>query len=177
MDPLIKIVIGQILGIIATILSFVSYQMNTKKRLIMFSTLGTLATCLSFFFLEAWSGFALNIVCIVRNIMFYFLDEKSKANYISASVLALIMVVLGVFSWQGPVSLLAIIPLAANTVFMSFGNPQLLRKSILFTSTALMLYNVFVFSLGGIANEAVAVGSSVIGIIRFRQKKADQKAS
>ena len=177
MNPLIKIIIGQVLGIIATILTFASYQMNTKKRLIMLSTLGTLATCLSFFFLEAWTGFALNIVCIVRNIVFYFLDEKSKVNYISASVLALIMVVLGVFSWQGPVSLLVIIPLAANTIFMSFGNPQLLRKSILFTSTAVMLYNVFVFSLGGIANEAVAVGSSAIGIIRFRQKKADPKAS
>lgn len=175
MDPLIKEIIGQILGIIATIITFASYQMNTKKTLLIASTLATLATCLSYFFLDASSGFALNIVCIVRNILFYFQDEKSKFNYISASVLALVMVVLGAFSWQGPVSLLIIIALAANTIFMSFGNPQLLRKSILFTSTSVLLYNVFVFSIGGIANEAVSIISSVIGIVRFRQKNKDAK--
>jgi len=30
---------------------------------------------------------------------------------------------------------------------------------------------VFVFSIGGIANEAVAIVSSVVGIIRFRKKR------
>lgn len=177
MDPSIKEIIGQILGIIATIITFASYQMNTKKTLLIASTLATLATCLSYFFLDASSGFALNIVCLIRNIAFYFQDEKSRFNYISASVLALVMIVLGAFSWQGPVSLLIIIALAANTIFMSFGNPQLLRKSILFTSTSVLLYNVFVFSIGGIANEAVSIVSSVIGIVRFRQKSKDAEMS
>ena len=68
------------------------------------------------------------------------------------------------------VSLLIIVALAANTVFLSFGNPQLLRKSILATSSLVLLYNIFVFSLGGIANEALAIGSSVVGIFRFRQE-------
>ena len=76
---------------------------------------------------------------------------------------------LGVLSWQGPISLLIIIALAVNTVFLSFGNPQLLRYSILFTSTAILIYNVYVFTIGGIANEAVAIISSVVGIIRFKK--------
>ena len=171
MDLLIKELAGQILGIIATIITFASYQMNTKKTLLIAATAATLCTCLSYFFLDATSGFALNIVCLIRNVLFYFQDEKSKFNRICAYVLALIMVVLGAFSWQGPVSLLIIIALAVNTVCMSYGNPQLLRKSILFTSTSVLIYNVFVFSIGGIANEAVSIVSSVIGIIRFRKEK------
>lgn len=174
MEPLlIKEIIGQALGIIATIITFASYQMNTKKTLLIAATLATLSTCLSYFFLDASSGFVLNIVCLIRNVMFYFQDEKSMFNRISAYVLAAVMIVLGAFSWQGPVSLLIIIALAVNTVCMSYGNPQLLRKSILFTSTSVLLYNVFVFSIGGIANEAVSIVSSVIGIIRFRK---DRKA-
>lgn len=174
MDPIvIKEIIGQVLGIVATIITFASYQMNTKKTLLIAATLATLATCLSYFFLGASSGFVLNIVCLIRNIMFYFQDEKSRFNRISAYVLALIMMVLGAFSWQGPVSLLIIPALAVNTVCMSYGNPQLLRKSILFTSTSVLLYNVFVFSIGGIANEGVSIVSSVIGIIRFRKSKKE----
>lgn len=30
-----------------------------------------------------------------------------------------------------------------------------------------LIYNVFVFSIGGIANEALAIISSIIGLVRF----------
>ena len=166
-----QLIIGQVLGIAATIITGISYQMNSKRSLLLVQTIATLCTCLAYLFLGAASGFALNIVCIVRNVVFYFQKNTGKTPLLTASLLALCMVVIGVFSWQGPVSLLIIVALAANTVFLSFGDPQLLRKSILGTSTMVLLYNVFVFSLGGIANEALAIISSIVGIIRFRKEK------
>ena len=166
-----QLIIGQVLGIAATIITGISYQMNSKRSLLLVQTIATLCTCLAYLFLGAASGFALNIVCIVRNVVFYFQKNTGKGPLLTASLLALCMVVIGAFSWQGPVSLLIIVALAANTVFLSFGNPQLLRKSILGTSTMVLLYNVFVFSLGGIANEALAIISSIVGIIRFRKEK------
>lgn len=165
-----NIVIGQILGIIATIITFASYQANSKRKLLVIQTVSTLCTCLSYLFLGAASGFALNIVCIVRNVIFYFVDSKSKWNYISASLLALCMVGFGALSWQGPISLLVIIALAVNTIVMSLGKPQRLRESVLLTSSMVLVYNIFVFSLGGIVNESVAIVSSIIGTIRFYSK-------
>lgn len=166
-------IIGQILGIIAPIITFVSYQVNSKKKLLVLQTAATLSTCLSYMFLGASSGFALNIVCIIRNIVFFFFrDSKSKMNMISACILAVIMGGLGFLSWEGPISLLVIIALAANTIFMSFGDAQLLRKSVICTSSMILIYNIFVFSLGGIINESVAIVASIIGIITFiRMKK------
>jgi hypothetical protein len=32
------------------------------------------------------------------------------------------------------------------------------------------LYNVFVFSIGGIINEGLAIVSSIIGIIRYKKR-------
>lgn len=162
-------ILGQILGIVATIICFLSYQMNTKKSLLVVQTIGTSCTCLSYFFLGATSGFILNIVCVVRNFSFYFLKEK-QAFYV-AILFAIINCVLGAFSWEGYISLLIIIPLAVNTMCLSFGKPQLLRYSILFTSTAIMVYNIFVFAIGGTINEAVMVISAVVGILRFRKKE------
>ena len=170
MSELTQQIIGQVLGILATIVTVISYQMNTKRSLLLVQTAATACTCLAYLFLGAASGFALNVVCIIRNVVFYFQKGSGKGHMIPALLLATAMVVLGALSWQGPVSLLIIAALAANTVFLSFGNPQLLRKSILGTSSLVLLYNIFVFSLGGIANESLAIVSSLVGIVRFRQE-------
>ncbi len=167
-----NIIIGQILGIIATVITFISYQANTKKILLILQTAATVCTCLSFLFLGAKTGFALNIVCIVRNVVFYFEERTSRLYYPSVIVLTILMAGVGALSWQGPISLLMIIALGVNTVFISFGNPQLLRKSILLTSTMVFLYNIYVFSIGGMTSEMISIVSSVIGIIRFKNKKA-----
>lgn len=168
-------IIGQILGIIAPIITFVSYQVNSKKKLLILQTAATLSTCLSYMFLGASSGFALNIVCIIRNIAFFFQDSKSKLNMISSCILAVIMGGLGFLSWEGPISLLVIIALAANTIFMSFGNAQLLRKSVICTSSMILIYNIFIENptIGGIINESVAIIASIIGIITFIKMKKD----
>lgn len=168
-------IIGQIFGVLATCLTFLSYQANTKKRLLIVQSIGTLCTAVSYLFLGATSGLVLNIICIVRNVIFYFQREGSRSTLISGCTFALIMIGFGAYFWQGWVSLLIMVALAANTVFLSFGRPQLLRKSILATSAIMIVYNVFVISIGGIINEALAITSSVIGIVRFC--KAKPKAS
>lgn len=173
MSPQTQQLVGQVLGILATVITGISYQMNTKRSLLLVQTAATACTCLAYLFLGAASGFALNVVCIIRNIVFYFQKGSGKGHMLPAVALSAVMVVLGVLSWQGPVSLLIIVALAANTIFLSFGDPQLLRKSILGTSTLVLSYNLFVFSLGGIANEALAIVSSIVGIVRFRQEKQE----
>ena len=171
-----NLIIGQILGIIATAITFLSYQANTKKWVLIIQTSATAFTCLSYFFLGASSGLILNVVCILRNIVFFFQKEKMLSNYVWSGIFTVAMVVLGIFSWQAWFSIFLIIALAANTVFLSLGNPQLLRKSILATSSLVIIYNLFVFSIGGLANEALAIISSIIGIIRFRKTKNSSEA-
>jgi len=148
-----------------------SYQMNTKKSLMAVNSAATLSMCLSYVCLGAWSGFALNAVGLLRNICFTFQKEGTRASYISAAFFACAMCAAGALSWQGPISLFIIIALAANTVFLSFGKPQLLRKSILVTSPMVIVYNVIFLNIGGIMNEALAIFSSVVGIVRFRKEK------
>ena len=162
-------ILGQGFGILAPILTVISYQLNTKKSILLAQTASSFFTAVGYFFLGAFSGCVLNVICLVRNFAYLFLKEKSKLRIPVVSLLSLSMVVFGALTWQGPQSLLIMIALAVNTVFLSFGNPQLLRYSILFTSTAILIYNVYVFTVGGIANESVAIISSLIGIVRFKK--------
>ena len=164
-------ILGQALGILSTLITALSYQANTKRKLIFIQTVATLCTCISYLLLGATSGFALNIVCLARNVCFFFQTEGTRPIYISTSLFIVMMGILGAISWQGPISMLIIVALAANTFFLSLGKPQILRYSILATSSMILIYNIYVLSIGGILNESVAIVSSLIGILRFRRGK------
>lgn len=163
--------IGQIISVIAPILTVISYQLNTKKSILVALTGATVATALAYLLLDATSGFVLNLVCIARNLVCFFLKEKTKIAYLTGAVFAVLMCVLGATSWQGIHSLLIIAGLAINTVFVALGVPQWLRKSILLTSTLVLIYNVIEFSVGGMVNEILAITSAVVGIVRYRSPK------
>ena len=81
------------------------------------------------------------------------------------------MGIMGVISWQGPMSLLIIIALVVNTLFLYFPNVQSLRKSVIVTSSLIMIYNIYYCVWGGVFNELIAISSSVIGIYRYRKTK------
>lgn len=169
--------IGQILGILATVLTFVSYQFNTKRSLLFIQTAATVANCLAYFFVGDTTAFILNIVCVGRNLIYYFQTSGTRANRISALLLSAAVVAVGALSWQGPVSLLIIIALAVNTFFLSLGKPQILRYSLLLTCTMIIVYNAFVGAYGSITNECVAIVSATVGILRFRKKEAPSEKS
>ena len=165
-----KEIIGQAFGILAVMLTFISYQCKGKKSLLAVQTSSTAAMVLHYLLLGASTGYVLNIVCVLRNIIYFFKDKKPFDNPIIPYILAVIMGVTGAFSWNGLPSLLIITALTINTVFLS-KSPQTLRKSILLTSSLILVYNIFNLAIGGIINEAVAITSSIIGICRFRNKK------
>lgn len=163
--------IGQGLGFVAFALTFLSYQCKTQKRLLVVQTIATASIMISYGLLGALAGMALNICCIVRNFIYYNRDKKIFSGRLIPYLLAALMAVVSILSWQGPITLLITVGLMVNTVFLSFDDPQRLRYSILLTSSLILIYNVFVSSMGGICNEAIAIISSIIGIIRYRKLK------
>ena len=163
--------VGQILGIISAILTLLCYQMKVKKKIMLFQTIATAFTCISFLFLGAISGFALNIVCLVRNGVFSIVDTKKQYSRWLGALFSVIMVVFGVISYQYWFSLLITVALVGNSIFISLDSPQTLRKSILFTSSLVLIYNAIVFSIGGMVNEGVSIVSSAIGLWRYRKTK------
>ena len=162
---------GQILGWVAALLTFLSYQCKEHKKLIIVQTLSSLSICISYLFLDARSGMLLNVVCIVRNFIIY----KKKVKFFSYSfwpyLLTLMMGLIGVLSWQGYMSLLIVVALMVNTMFLYFPNVQNLRKSIVITSTMVLIYNAYYSVWGGVVNELIAISSAIIGIYRYRNTK------
>ncbi len=163
--------IGQIVGIVAVVISFLTYQMKSKRGILAMLSGATVLFCVHYACLSAPVGVFLNIVGIIRNLCYYHSDKKFLSSKAVPIILASIMGVLGIITWEGFHSIFFVVGLMLNTLAMGYFGPQNLRKSLLLTCSLIFIYNVFTFSIGGMINETVAIISAIIGLVRFKNQK------
>lgn len=168
---------GHIIGFVALFLFICSYQLRDKRRLLVVQTAATVLICLQYLLIGAYTGFALNIVCAARNVIYYHRDKRFFSGWLPPLLLAGIMAVVSVFSWEGYHSLLIIVGLMINTVCLGVCTTQNLRKSILLTCSMLAAYNVFAGSISGFINESLSVASAAVGLVRFAKEIRAGKAT
>ena len=169
----ILFIIGQIFGIIAIILGFLSYQMKTQKQLLICQTATSLVFCIHYFLIGATTCMAMNMVNVVRNIFYYHRNQKGNKSLLLPIIFTSILAVIGILTWNGWYSIFVFLGLIINSMCMSFADPQNVRKSILVTSPMVLIYDAFALSLGGFIYESVAIISSVIGILRNAKKNKE----
>lgn len=168
---------GQIISIITVILSFITYQMKSKRGIMVMLSVATGISCIAYALLGGTVALVLNLVSIARNICYYNSDKKILSSKAVPVVLALIMGVLSIFTWEAAYSAFFVVGLILNTLAMGYFNPQNLRKSILLTSSLILIYNLFIPSIGGTINEVVAILSAMIGLIRYKKNNTAPKAN
>ena len=69
-------IIGQAVGILAVLLGFVCFQMRTHKKLLITQLMTIIAFCIHYYLIGATSGLMMNLVGVVRNVVYCFKDKK-----------------------------------------------------------------------------------------------------
>ena len=161
--------IGQVLGIVAVILGFITYQMRSQKGLLVVNMLTCGIFCAHYLLIGAVSGFVLNAVGFVRNIVYTNRDKKCFSGPLWPYVFAAIMLIAGILSWQDWRSVLMVCGLVINSLALSLKNPQHIRCSLLISCPLVLIYNLLLHSYGGVIYEAMSIASALIGIVRFRK--------
>lgn len=82
--------IGHVLGFVSVGLFFYSYQRTQKRKIMVIQTVATALSCVQYLLIGAFSGFALNVVCIIRNFVFYFRDKKQGNDLITPVAFAFV---------------------------------------------------------------------------------------
>lgn len=161
--------IAQGIGIVAMILSVLSFQMKTRTRIIVMQTLTAIVFAAHYFMLGAVTACVVNLVAIVRNLALYY-----KNNKICIGIFSVIMPLCALLSWQGPISLLMCVGMLFNTLAVAAEKPVSTRRRILISSPFVLVYNIFVMSLGGIINEVLVEIFTVFTLVQD-YKKAQNK--
>ena len=160
--------LGHTIGFISVALFFYSYQRTKKSKIMIIQTVATALSCVQYLLIGATSGFTLNIVCIIRNFAFYYREKNNKTDLATPVLFAVAMAAVSCFSWEGIHSLLITLGLVVNTVCMGIFDAKNFRKTILISSTLILVYNIFAHSYSGMLSESISLISVVIGIIRYR---------
>ena len=168
-------ILSHVMGGVAILLGFVSFQMHKRKSLLIVQILTTLAFCAHYSLIGAWAGFSLNTIGAVRNFAYYHRDKKWLSTWLTPVVFAAAMLTVGFITWQGYQDLFYISSMAISSFAMYYFGPQNIRKSILLTSTLVLIYDVLVGSPWGIVYESVAIISAIIGIIVYIKKGLTNK--
>ncbi len=170
MDKAIYI-IGQAIGIIAIIVGIVTYQIKSRRGIMIANIATTVCFALHYMMIGAYVGMALNIVATVRNIVFYNSDMSKKKSMLYTVIFSVIVCVTGIFTWEAWYSALQIVSSVIRNYILSLSKPNSIRKGIMIVLPMTLIYNICVLSLGGIISDSCSLVSTGISLYRYREKK------
>lgn len=172
--------IAQIIGIIAMILSVTSFQMKTRSRIIALQCMTGVVFAVHYFMLPDGTGIAgavVNLVAIVRNIVFYLNDKPLFKSRWWVVLFCVLMGGSAIVSRPEPISVFMCIAMVFNTLAVSAQKPTDTRKRILISSPFALVYNIAVGSLGGIINESLVEIITAITFVKENKTKKQEELS
>lgn len=161
---------ANIISFIAVAITFVSYQVNSQKKLLFILCISAVVSALSFVVLGAWTGVAMNVIVLVRNIVYYNKNSKIFKSRVLPLVFAVLTVAFGIYTWDGWFCLFSVVGLLIDTLALYSSSAQFIRKSILVTAPLFFVYDILTMNYLECVKEVISVISVLIGIGRFRKK-------
>jgi hypothetical protein len=165
----IKFYAAQGIGFIGMALVFFAFQQKEKRRILIIQALAAAVFCVHFLLLGAFTGMAMNMLEVPRNAVF---ASVKKYQRITAAVFSAVFIILGIVTWENPLSFFPVIAMCISSFVFSFQNPRDIRFCSVFVSLLWIIYNIAAFSVAGILTEGFCLLSIIIAVIRYDIKKS-----
>ena len=174
-------IIGQAISIVAMACNILSFQQKRRSVLIMLQLLGGALFSVSFFMLGATIGGILNIVTVVRAVIFLS-ERRLRATHPAwlcgfiAIYVALYVLTFTAFGKEPTtvnliIELLPIVGMTASSIGYMLASSAAVRRLGLICSPAWLIYNIYYASVGAIICEVISLGSIFLGMYRHDRKK------
>lgn len=178
--------IAQIIGIFAMVFNIVSYQGKKQSTVIALQLVGGLLFAVNFLMLGAYVGGLLNIIAVVRAVVFLFKDRLKSDNipwfiFFISTYLAVYILNFTFFGKEPTdynllIELLPVIGMIALNIGFRLKKAADVRRLGLISSPAWLIYNIVAGSWGAIACESITLVSIFVGMFRHDRKNSEEKA-
>ena len=159
----------RILGIVGLILCIIPFQFKKHKHIVLCKMSSSIVFSIQYFLLgpDAYTGAWLDLISALRNYLFYkFVDKKLSTLPVILFFLTLVLG-LGIYSWAGWITLLALIPKVITTISYGMKNERLLRLITLPSCFFWIAYNCIVGSYEASVADALTLLSIIVAIYRY----------
>lgn len=157
---------AQLIGLIGLIITIFSFQKNNKKTLLNYQILSSSLFSIQYILLQATSGFFMNITMCIRNIIFSRYKNDNVPN-IYITIVIIILLLLSLLSYNGPISLLPCIGSFIYTIALAKSSLKVTRIANSITCILYIIYNINVLAIAGIISASVELISTLIAIYKF----------
>lgn len=170
-------IISQIFAILMYALLASTYYLKNRKAVLTINILSMVAQAISFILLKAYTGLAMDVVAIIRNIIFM-VDEKkngksernTKKDIIILAALYIITIILSVFTYNGLPSLFSVLGTFLYTYSVWQKNTDTYKLLGIPTSMSWIAYNIYIKSIFGGILESIVLLCSGVGYILAKRK-------
>ena len=164
-------ILAQICGLIILILTVISVQFKTKEKIVMCFVFANVVAAVQYFLLSAFTGAVVSVINAIRCIVFYYYKKKKmKPSLIILLTFELIAIISGIFTWQNIWSLIPIIVTVIYTYGLWQDNVTVIRITTGIAGFGWAIYNIIVMAYVGAVQEISQLVSSVIAIVRNKEK-------
>lgn len=169
----LRYILIQAIGLVGTLLFFVSFQYRDNKKLFRVQFLSYLFYTVHLLLLGAFTGGLSYIINTFRSLClgsnWKFAQSKTMCWIICGMQFAALII-----TWNGWLSVLPVTANIAATIGGYTHNPRKIRIAGMFINSPLwIIYDIIVDSWAGILDEVVSEASMIISIIRYGWKNLD----
>lgn len=175
----VSYITSQIFTIIYYLLVAGSYYAKDRRNILIITFLSLIANGIAYIFLNAWTGLAMCMVAIIRNIIFLTDEKKNgrketidKKDISILIILYVITIISTIFTYEGLLSLLPVL----GTMLYTFSVWQ--KKTNIYKLMGIpigiiwVIYNIYIRSIFGVILEAVLLICSTTGyLLEVKMKK------
>ena len=174
----IEYILSQVFTIIMYVLMAITYYMKNRKAILMVSFASLVANVIAYVLLNAWSGLAMCMVAMIRNIIFL-VDEKqngkrdeiSKKDIVILIILYIISIGSAIFTYEVFFSLLSVFATMLYTYSVWQKKTEVYKFCGIPVGILWILYNFYVKSIFGVILEAVLLVNSMVGYQLEKRRK------
>lgn len=166
-----RILYAQLLGAGALLTIILSVQFKKKKNVMLMQAISNMLYTFQYILLNVISAASLNVVTLIRCLIYYNYDKKrKKIPFVIAVIFSIISIILGIVFYEG---LLTIIPVAITisyTVSSLSKNANIFRKTFLVCSFVWIFYNYTVGAYVAMIGNIGEIFSTIIALKRYKKK-------
>ncbi len=178
MELTVNYILSQVFTILMYGLLAITYYVKDRKSVLIISFLSLVANSLAYILLYAYTGLAMCVVALVRNI-YFLVDEKkngkseqiSRKDFIVLIVLYAITIISAIFTYEGFLSLLSVFATMIYTYSVWQKKTSIYKLCGIPVGILWVAYNLYVKSVFGVILEGILLVSSVIGYRLEKGKK------
>ena len=162
------VIVGNIVGLLASIVMAYSGILKKKKKMLFFQCLEKVLLVISNILLNGISGAIVNTISFARNLLCY----KDKLNVVSKIILTVILIPVTIyFNNRGLIGLLPLIAAVSFIWLMTVKDVKKFKLLIIVTTVMWSIYNFYIQSYVTFAFEILTIITNIISIIILNQKK------